>query len=379
MIPRASILACIRVLAGVLACLIGLRLVAHPVAQGAITVAFRPDEVEMAVQVSEEELLVSFAQAPESETDPLAHHGRYLLQHLQVLQGGDVRPARLLSATRTPGAALPAVYRIGVAADGARPLTLRQDVLREFEFAPGNPWEASYVVQVGTGGTPTSGRLLTARDPLTLGWPGGPDVPAGPGAFVSFLGHGWRHILGGHDHLLFLCALVLGARSAWGLVQVVTAFTLAHSSTLALAALGVARPPTRLIESAIAASVVYAALLNLRRGDPAAASTTPSRHAAARRVAMPLAFGLVHGFGFANALGELGLTGSALVAPLVGFNLGVEAGQLVAVAVFLPVAFVLRRTTFYRHGVVPVGSVGIALVAMAWLVDRAFDLRFMPF
>ena len=213
--------------------------------------------------------------------------------------------------------------------------------------------------------------------------------------FVPFVREGIHHIATGYDHLLFLAALLLPAvlrrapggwepvtslRSATGhVMQVVTAFTLAHSSTLALAALGVARPPTRLIESAIAASVVYAALLNLRRGDPAAASTTPSRHAAARRVAMPLAFGLVHGFGFANALGELGLTGSALVAPLVGFNLGVEAGQLVAVAVFLPVAFVLRRTTFYRHGVVPVGSVGIALVAMAWLVDRAFDLRFMPF
>ena len=368
MIPRASILACIRVLAGVLACLIGLRLVAHPVAQGAITVAFRPDEVEMAVQVSEEELLVSFAQAPESETDPLAHHGRYLLQHLQVLQGGDVRPARLLSATRTPGAALPAVYRIGVAADGARPLTLRQDVLREFEFAPGNPWEASYVVQVGTGGTPTSGRLLTARDPLTLGWPGGPDVPAGPGAFVSFLGHGWRHILGGHDHLLFLCALVLGARSAWGLVQVVTAFTAAHTLTLVLAVQGWLRVPSTVVEPMIAGSIVVAALL-AARGRPSREGHGP--------MWLAFGFGLFHGLGFAGGLLDAWpvRSGTSIVPALTGFALGVEVGhQAVALPLFGLLQLARHRCTTSPHlgrsyqPLLRGSSVLVAAVGMVYLL-----------
>ncbi|HTH48471.1 MAG TPA: HupE/UreJ family protein [Candidatus Limnocylindria bacterium] len=217
----------------------------------------------------------------------------------------------------------------------------------------------------------------------------------------TFFREGIHHIWTGYDHLLFLLALLLPAvlwRGADGwrpqasfrlslrhVLQVVTAFTVAHSITLALAAFDLVRLPSRLVESTIAASIAVAAIANLRpRGtrDPEATSgsglATVARFAA-RPWVMPFAFGLIHGFGFAGALSELDLRRGALAVPLVGFNLGVEAGQLACVAVFLPLAFALRGSRFYRLGALPVASVGILLLAGGWLVERACDLKFLPF
>jgi hypothetical protein len=116
------------------------------------------------------------------------------------------------------------------------------------------------------------------------------------------------------------------------------------------------------VESAIALSVVIAALNNLR-------GTIEGK-----RWVMAFCFGLLHGFGFASVLADLGLPQGALVLALVGFNLGVEVGQLAIVAVFLPVAFALRRTRFYRLGVLKIGSLAVAALASWWLVQRMFDL-----
>ena len=145
-------------------------------------------------------------------------------------------------------------------------------------------------------------------------------------------------------------------------LKVVTAFTLAHSITLSLAALQIISLPSRVVESVIAASVVLAALNNLR-------GTIDKR-----RWVMAFAFGLIHGFGFASVLADLGLPQGALVLALVGFNAGVEVGQLCIVAVFLPVAFWLRATRFYRVGVLTGGSIVVALLASWWFVQRAFEL-----
>ena len=149
-------------------------------------------------------------------------------------------------------------------------------------------------------------------------------------------------------------------------VRVVTAFTLAHSLTLTLAALGVLALPSRLVESAIAASVIVAALNNLRplyqRG----------------RVLFAFGFGLLHGFGFASVLADLGLPQDALLLSLVGFNVGVELGQLAIVAVFLPLAWWLRNGLFYRRVVMLGGSAVIALVAAVWLLERGLDLQLAP-
>jgi hypothetical protein len=146
---------------------------------------------------------------------------------------------------------------------------------------------------------------------------------------------------------------------------VVTSFTVAHSITLSLAALGLVSLPSRLVESAIALSVVLAAANNL---------WPVVEH---RRWLVAFGFGLIHGFGFASVLAELGLPTDALVLSLLGFNLGVELGQMAIVAVFLPFAYALRNTAFYLRGVFTVGSWLTLLVAFVWLVERAFDLKLL--
>ena len=203
--------------------------------------------------------------------------------------------------------------------------------------------------------------------------------------FVDYVREGVWHIWIGLDHILFLLSLLLPSVLAWQAVQrkwqavasfreafvdvlkVVTAFTLAHSITLSLAALGVVELPSRLVESVIAASIVVAALNNIRP-------------LVIRRLWMvAFGFGLVHGFGFASVLADLGLPRDALVLALVGFNVGVELGQLAIVVVFLPLAFALRRTRFYRRWVMVGGSVLIALLAAVWLVERAAGIELLGF
>jgi len=196
--------------------------------------------------------------------------------------------------------------------------------------------------------------------------------------FAAYFDEGVWHIWLGFDHILFLVSLLLPAvlilrNGAWrpagsfrvafvDVAKVVTAFTLAHSITLSLAALGIVALPSRWVESAIALSVVLAALNNLfpivARGRWIAA----------------FGFGLVHGFGFAGALRDLGLPSGSLALSLAGFNLGVEGGQLVIVSILLPAAFWLRRTWSYRRIVLVGGSACIASIAGVWLVERAFDV-----
>jgi hypothetical protein len=214
--------------------------------------------------------------------------------------------------------------------------------------------------------------------------------------FLSYAREGVWHIWVGFDHILFLLSLLLPSVMAWqalyrggghargrargrwapvgrfapafwDVLRIVTAFTLAHSITLSLATLGLVTLPTRVVESAIAASVVLAALNNvwpLFQG---------------RRWAVAFGFGLIHGFGFASVLADLGLPQGALALALLGFNLGVELGQLAIVAAFLPLAYALRRTAFYRGAVLWAGSLLIAALAAVWLAERLFNLKVLPF
>ena len=196
--------------------------------------------------------------------------------------------------------------------------------------------------------------------------------------FLVFLHEGIWHIWTGYDHILFLLALLLPSvlhREANGwqgvanfhpafvnVLKIVTAFTLAHSLTLSLAALQIVRLPSRLTESAIAVSVALAALNNIW---PVVRD---------RGWIVAFAFGLIHGFGFANALADLGLQRGALALPLLGFNLGVEIGQLAIVGIFLPPAFGLRRLPFYQNSLLRFGSAIITIVAAIWFFQRALNL-----
>lgn len=203
------------------------------------------------------------------------------------------------------------------------------------------------------------------------------EVPVGAESshpFLDFLREGVHHILIGYDHLAFLVSLLLPAallrrdrawtpsphfRTSLGhVLGIVTAFTAAHSITLTLAALGWVTPVSRWVEVAIAASVMMAALNNVFP-------------LVIRRLwLVGFGFGLIHGFGFAGALGELGLPQGARLQALVGFNLGVELGQLVVVALLLPLLFAVRNRPWYRKACLPIASIAIACLAAFWLWVR---------
>ena len=176
----------------------------------------------------------------------------------------------------------------------------------------------------------------------------------------SFFLLGVEHILTGYDHLLFLLALILRGGNIWSLLKIITAFTVAHSITLALAALNIVMLPERLVEATIALSIAYVAAENLFM-----------RHAVSHRWAVAFIFGLMHGFGFSNVLRELGLPKEGLVWALLNFNLGVEAGQAIAVVVAVPLLMWLRRYRWEPRAVAAVSMV-VLMVGLILFVDRAF-------
>ena len=199
---------------------------------------------------------------------------------------------------------------------------------------------------------------------------------------TSFFFDGVHHILIGYDHILFLICLLLPAvllrtrdgwrpvaqwqQAVWPMVATVTMFTLGHSITLALAGLKIVSLSPRLIEPAIALTIIVAAVDNivpLLRG---------------RRRVFTFLFGLIHGFGFANVLAELDLPVTSFVSALLRFNLGVEAGQLIIVTIALAVLLALRRWRSYPRVVLRGGSVFAVIVAALWFIERVFDLKILP-
>ncbi len=190
-----------------------------------------------------------------------------------------------------------------------------------------------------------------------------PAPPLSPAPrFGAFFQLGVRHILTGYDHLLFLGGLLVACRGFRPMAGIITCFTVAHSLTLALAALGWVVIPSRIVEPLIAASIVFVGLENLLRRDPEPKG----------RWALAFVFGLVHGFGFAGALREsgLGAGGSSLLAPLFSFNFGVEAGQIAVAVVALPLLLKLRALpSFIRYGQ-PAASSLVTLLGSYWLLQR---------
>ncbi len=200
--------------------------------------------------------------------------------------------------------------------------------------------------------------------------------------FSGFLGvvkMGIKHIWIGIDHILFLVALILPSvmvrrREEWEpvenfkpaliyVIKIITLFTVAHSITLSLAALGVFELPPRLVESVIAISIAIAAL----------------------DIIYPIfrnqiwlivfGFGLFHGFGFASVLSHLGVLGEHMALSLFGFNLGVEIGQVVVICLVFPAFFLVRRMAFYRPVMLKTGAAVLILVAMFWFIERAFEFE----
>lgn len=197
-------------------------------------------------------------------------------------------------------------------------------------------------------------------------------------SFLTFWKEGVTHIWAGYDHILFLLSLLLPVvlirqQQTWQAITkwqtalldaagIVTAFTIAHSFTLVLAAFNWVYLPSRWVESAIAASVIIAAIHNIwpvwQRW----------------RWLMAFVFGLIHGFGFASALSDLTAGVNTPLWALIGFNLGVETGQLAIVALFIPIAFMARQSPYYQRWLLTGGSCAIASVASLWLCQRLFNL-----
>ncbi len=181
----------------------------------------------------------------------------------------------------------------------------------------------------------------------------------------TFIWFGVEHIFIGYDHILFLLALIIGSKF-WEVVKIVSAFTVAHTITLFLAATEIVTIPSRLVEVCIAATIVYVAIENLLREE------------SLRRWRITFLFGLIHGFGFANVLRELGLPREGLVRCLLAFNCGVELGQLVIVSCLWPLWRLVSKTK--RGPLIARCLSGIILACgAAWLIDRFFGLEWMPF
>jgi hydrogenase/urease accessory protein HupE len=175
---------------------------------------------------------------------------------------------------------------------------------------------------------------------------------------ASFFPLGVEHIATGYDHLLFLLALILCGGNLKSLVKIITAFTVAHSITLGAAALGLVSLPSALVESVIALSIAYVAFENLF-----------PRCALSRRWMISFAFGLIHGFGFSSVLQEIGLPRDNLVWALLNFNLGVEAGQLVAVLIAIPALLWLKKQS-YEQRVIRGLSWLVMLAGLSWFIER---------
>ena len=182
-------------------------------------------------------------------------------------------------------------------------------------------------------------------------------------AFSDFLKLGIEHIVTGYDHLLFLFSLLVITRSFWPALKIITFFTIAHSITLALAALNIVDIPSSVVEPLIAATIVYVGLENILRKDKV---TTR------QRCLLTFCFGLIHGFGFAGVLQEMGISSieTGILVPLFSFNLGVETGQIAIAGLVLPLIWWLHGKANVDRYLVPIGSILTSLAGGYWLLER---------
>lgn len=179
--------------------------------------------------------------------------------------------------------------------------------------------------------------------------------------FSDFLLLGIEHILTGYDHLLFLFSLLIVTRSFWPAIKIITFFTIAHSITLGLAGLNIVDIPSSIVEPLIAATIIYVGVENIIRGD----------HPKGRQW-LTFFFGLIHGFGFAAVLREMGISSyeTGIMLPLFSFNLGVEIGQITVAAIVLPIIWWLHKKPLIEPRLTPVCSVLASVAGAYWLIER---------
>jgi len=294
---------------------------------------------------------------------------RRIVQRVRIVdRGGLPCPGALLELGPSDqgGVALTAVYRCAGLPETTSAVIEFWDAL-----TPGHRHlvltEATSPNETGSPSSASAQQIVYARQPrftlaslspATTAPPSTAPPAAESPSLLGWLTLGIEHILGGYDHLLFLLALVIVMPVLKTLAATVSVFTLAHSITLALATLGVVAPPTSWVECAIALSIVYVGLENL------------TARASSPRFALVFGFGLIHGFGFAGALAELGLPVAAAPTALLSFNAGVELGQLAVLAVVFPLVQRLRRAAWFGPRAVPAFSLATALAGAVWFFER---------
>ncbi|MEO0318003.1 MAG: hypothetical protein RL404_1680 [Pseudomonadota bacterium] len=277
-------------------------------------------------------------------------------------------------ASKADTAALPALLRTHLqvtaagqpcAADDGQGLTvtfqcpqpIRQAVLSDHLFDAVGDSHHVIAVVTWTGGSLSHVFAKDAPE-ATINVVAATNSAAAHATATGFFLLGVEHIATGYDHLLFLLALILCGGSLVQLLKIITAFTLAHSLTLGAAALDIVTLPSAMVEAVIALSIAYVAFENLY-----------PRYAVSRRWAVSFLFGLVHGFGFSSVLKEIGLPKDSLLLSLLNFNLGVEAGQLAAVVIVVPLLTWLRTTSFETR-VVRGMSLVVLAVGLGLFIER---------
>lgn len=367
----------------------------------------RDDRAHVSVRVSELDLSrFAWGVRPDEQRDAALR--RYLPAHLRIERGGErcslsEGPRGLRSA---PGHVS---YEWTLACPARGSYVIHSDLLAE--VSPSHVHFARARVGDGVG----MERVLSTRGAR---WDLGPgeDMDEGAGS-TGFLGYFWlgvEHIITGYDHLAFVFVLLLLGRSLWEVAKIVTGFTLAHSITLGLMVLGYLRPEPEPIEALIGLSIALVAAENLWQTSGRRASIPRSSVLAIVAMAVlaglgfgnvpaltlgglalftycyfglfatisrpetlrwtvAFLFGLIHGFGFAAMLTEAGLPADRVVSALVGFNLGVEAGQLAAVALVWPLLVAARRRRGAAHTwIVEGGSAAVLALGVFWLIERAY-------
>lgn len=320
--------------------------VAHPLLQNVMWVQFEPTRVHVAVNVSVREIAVAQSlTAPGDNFDNAAlsaaseKHSDYVLRHLRVSANGQPLKGKVLQITDPPILTEPEKtyyqYELEFPFAGPPPatVTITEDMLREWSYAVGTPWDVNYIVRLKhSGSDEIAADLLLRQTPkdFATGWEAAPgQAPAPPQAsapntFREYFWHGVMHILTGWDHLLFVTALVIATASFWEMVKVIAAFTLAHTITLTLSVFAIFRLPPWVVEPVIALSIIFVATENILRPRDAHSWV---------RLAVAFGFGLIHGLGFAGGLLDAmeGLPRIGTWIALIAFSLGVEVGHQVVV------------------------------------------------
>jgi hydrogenase/urease accessory protein HupE len=279
---------------------------------------------------------------------------RAILDRVKVSADGDACPAQLDAVTlvEEDGISLRGSFRCKAGAKGAR---IELAIFDEL------PHGHRHIARTASG----ENVLFKGNRSLELAASGEPPKEAPKPSALGFVLLGVEHILFGFDHLVFLLGLVLVGGKLRSLLLVVTAFTVAHSITLGAAVLGLWAPSPSIVEPLIALSIVYVGVENFFVKD------------ADKRWRVTLPFGLVHGFGFAGALGEIALPRSEIPIALVSFNVGVELGQVAVLALVLPVILWARKRAWFEQKGVKAISGAIVVMGLFWFVTRVFEIEFL--